>query len=72
MDDTLLDRATWNEDGTRSIERAAAIAATRERGADGPSDDEIWAVWERHANGPTNRVDLDRVVADIEGIALDG
>ena len=74
MDDltNTLEQPSHAPDGGRSITREQAVAATRARGVDEVDDDEIWAVWQRHDNGPTNAADLDRVVAELEGIALDG
>jgi hypothetical protein len=72
MDDALLDTTTYDHDGTRTITRGEAIALVRERGIADDTDDEVWTVWQRHDNGPTNRVDLDRVVAELAGIAADG
>lgn len=73
-DDTILDQNSSNEAGERTIDRAAAIAATREQLGDvvDPGDDEIWQAWESVGGGPTNRDDLLRVVAQLEGIAVDG
>jgi hypothetical protein len=72
MDDALLDSTTWDHDGTRSIMRAEAIAVAREVGVrDDIGDERIWAAWERHASGPTNRADLDRVVAELAADPVD-
>lgn len=71
--DELLDQRRTHADG-RGIDRELAIQCTRRRLDDwvDVSDAEIWRVWQRHVSGPTFRDDLGRVVAELEGIALDG
>jgi hypothetical protein len=75
MDDlsSMLEQKSHDERGALTIEREQAIAATRARGvgAAEASDEMVWSTWLRHGNGPTNHADLDRVVAELQGIALD-
>jgi hypothetical protein len=73
--DEMLGRRRAYGDG-HGIDRELAINCTRRRLDDevseGVSDGEIWQLWQRHVAGPTYRDDLMRVVAELEGIALDG
>lgn len=72
--DEMLD-APSHRDGARTIDRDLAIAATRRQldvHVANASDDRIWTLWQRMAGGPTNRDDLGRIVAELEGIAVDG
>ena len=72
----LLDQPTRRGDGRCAIDRELAIQVTRRRLDDevseGVSDHEIWALWQRGTGGPTCRDDLGRIVAHLEGIAIDG
>ena len=73
--DDMLDRRRAYGDG-HGIDRELAINSMRRRLDDETSadvsDGEIWKLWQRHVSGPTYRDDLMRVVAELEGIALDG
>lgn len=70
----LLAQPTRTVDGRCSIDRELAIQVTRARLDDDVdvSDSEIWSLWKRGMGGPTCRDDLGRIVAHLEGIALDG
>lgn len=71
--DEMLDRRRTHGNG-HGIDRNLVVQCTRRRldvDVD-VSDGEIWHVWQRHVSGPTYRDDLGRVVAELEGIALDG
>ncbi len=74
--DDLLSQPTRRGDGACAIDRELAIQVTRRRlddDVDGSvSDDEIWQLWKRGTGGPTCRDDLGRIVAHLEGIAIDG
>ena len=71
----MLDRRRASGAGL-GFARELAINCTRRRLDDETSadvsDGEIWKLWQRHVSGPTYRDDLMRVVAELEGIALDG
>lgn len=72
--DAPLDQPTLR-DGARTIVRDVAIELTRaqlDEQAVHATDEQIWQLWQRSAGGPTNRDDLGRVIADLEGIAIDG
>jgi hypothetical protein len=70
----LLAQRSTTIDGRCAIDRELAIQVTRARLDDDvvASDAEIWALWQRGMGGPTCRDDLCRIVAQLEGIALDG
>ncbi len=70
----LLAQRTTTVDGRCAIDRELAIQVTRARIDDyvETTDSEIWALWKRGMGGPTCRDDLGRIVAQLEGIALDG
>lgn len=72
--DTILEQDATDAAGGRTIGREAAIAATRDQLGDmaEATDEEIWSAWQATGGGPTNRDDLLRVVAQLEGIAVDG
>lgn len=72
-DDILLQPARTTSDA--ALDRAQALELTRERldPSVRASDEEIWQAWTRVAGGgPTLGDDLGRVVAELEGIAVDG
>lgn len=72
--DDMLDQPTRRGDGACAIDRELAIQVTRRRLDDDidVSDAEIWNLWKRGTGGPTCRDDLGRIVAHLEGIAIDG
>jgi DNA polymerase-4 len=70
-EDILLQPSTRE---VSSLDRGQAVELTRRQLDDSfrASDEEIWATWQRVRSGPTVRDDLGRVIAHLEGIALDG
>lgn len=71
--DEMLDQPV-GADGRCPLDRELAIQVTRGRLDESVevSDREIWELWCRGMGGPTCRDDLGRIVAQIEGIAIDG
>lgn len=71
--DEMLDQPRTHGAG-HGIDRELAIQCTRRRLDDSfdVTDAEIWKAWQHHTSGPTYRDDLGRVVAELEGIAIDG
>lgn len=74
-DDEFLDHPSRSDGGDLAIDRSRALELTRARLDSSLTvrDDEIWEAWQRlQGGGPTVGDDLGRVVAELEGIAVDG
>lgn len=70
--DTSLDQPRHARDGASTLAPEQVLEAVRARLQDDVEDEQILTAWRRLGGGPTNRDDIGRVVADVEGIALDG